>query len=336
VDSPSIVWCIRATARRSFFSGWSARPVPQLWSEFGGRGDDCSPNPVCGTRRSLANATWAGLARMPTQELDRVVGDLLQRRRRDRTLFSSGGSAFGGVKSGPGPRRPRPPHTALRGRVRVVNYSGSGIETTFTRGRNAALSAWCPAPTAATTNRCCWSGTLADGSRRRACSLPVRAPGKWGRCAACRRASPPDAAQRRSRHQAACLAQPFLQRHPFAALERRGARLSPAPIRLGGRRQPRPGWPPPAGPSLWMRPVAEVLSIPLVSVRRAPGGAAAPLEGKRLFLMPRLPSGDLRIYIEIEMRHDLVRWALLLDRTLMARNWPCCPMARQLTTGPGT
>jgi len=135
----------------------------------------------------LGERDLAGLADA-NEELDRVVGDLLERRPEIRTLFLVGSCPSEVIKLDLAKAAERIT-TRLRGRVRVVNYSGSGIETTFTQGRTAPSVPWCPCSPAATTTSCCWSAPWPMASKT-ACS-PCSSAWEWGRCAACRRASPP-------------------------------------------------------------------------------------------------------------------------------------------------
>lgn len=84
----------------------------------------------------------AGLADAQ-EELDRVVGRLLERRPDIRLLFLVGSCPSEVIKLDLGraaerlSRRHRPA-------VRVLHYSGSGIETTFTQGEDACLAALVP------------------------------------------------------------------------------------------------------------------------------------------------------------------------------------------------
>lgn len=84
----------------------------------------------------------AGLADANT-ELDRIVGELLERRPDIRLLFLVGSCPSEVIKLdlSLAARRLSASHT---GRVRVLNYSGSGIETTFTQGEDACLAALVP------------------------------------------------------------------------------------------------------------------------------------------------------------------------------------------------
>ena len=58
-----------------------------------------------------------------------------------------------------------------RGRVQVVNYSGSGIETTFTQGEDQALTALVPLMPESSTPQLLLVGTLADGVEERFLTL---------------------------------------------------------------------------------------------------------------------------------------------------------------------
>lgn len=90
----------------------------------------------------LGERDLAGLADCD-EELDRVVGQLLSRRPDVRTLFLVGSCPSEVIKldlSRAAQRLSRL-HSP---RVRVLSYSGSGIETTFTQGEDACLAALVP------------------------------------------------------------------------------------------------------------------------------------------------------------------------------------------------
>jgi light-independent protochlorophyllide reductase subunit N len=105
----------------------------------------------------------AGLADVH-DELDRVVNQLLNRRPDIKMLFLVGSCPSEVIKldlSRAAERLNQIHHPA----VRVLNYSGSGIETTFTQGEDACLAALVPAlPAAAATapKQLMVVGTLAD------------------------------------------------------------------------------------------------------------------------------------------------------------------------------
>ncbi len=84
----------------------------------------------------------AGLADA-NEELDRVVARLLERRPDIRALFLVGSCPSEVIKLDL-KRAAGRLDRAFAPRVRVFNYSGSGIETTFTEGEDAALAALVP------------------------------------------------------------------------------------------------------------------------------------------------------------------------------------------------
>jgi len=104
----------------------------------------------------------AGLADVH-DELDRVVNQLLTRRPDIRMLFLVGSCPSEVIKldlSRAAERLNHLHHPA----VRVLNYSGSGIETTFTQGEDACLASMVPGlpKSATTTKQLMVVGTLAD------------------------------------------------------------------------------------------------------------------------------------------------------------------------------
>ena len=98
----------------------------------------------------------AGLADA-NDELDRVVARLLERRPDIRMLFLVGSCPSEVIKldlSRAAQRLDR-----AQGDVRVLYYSGSGIETTFTEGEDACLAALVPEMPAANRRwgrSACW------------------------------------------------------------------------------------------------------------------------------------------------------------------------------------
>lgn len=84
----------------------------------------------------------AGLADCQ-DELDRIVRQLLNRRPEIRALFLVGSCPSEVIKLDLGKAAQRLDAT-FAGRTRVLNYSGSGIETTFTEGEDACLAALVP------------------------------------------------------------------------------------------------------------------------------------------------------------------------------------------------
>ncbi len=84
----------------------------------------------------------AGLADA-NEELDRVVDELLARRPDIRMLFLVGSCPSEVIKLDLSRAAERLSHRH-QGGLRVINYSGSGIETTFTQGEDACLAALVP------------------------------------------------------------------------------------------------------------------------------------------------------------------------------------------------
>ena len=108
----------------------------------------------------LSERDLAGLADAH-EELDRVARELLQRRPEIRTLFLVGSCPSEVIKLDLA-RAAERLNEELRGRVRVVNYSGSGIETTFTQGEDGALAALVPLLPTSDERQLLLVGTLAD------------------------------------------------------------------------------------------------------------------------------------------------------------------------------
>ncbi len=90
----------------------------------------------------LQERDLAGLADC-NQELDRVVGELLARRPDIGTLFLVGSCPSEVIKLDLAKAAERLGE-AHRGRVRIIDYSASGLETTFTQGEDACLKALVP------------------------------------------------------------------------------------------------------------------------------------------------------------------------------------------------
>jgi light-independent protochlorophyllide reductase subunit N len=231
----------------------------------------------------LQDRDLAGLADC-NEELDRVVTQLLERRPDVTTLFLVGSCPSEVIKLDLARAAARL-NARTFPRVRVLNYSGSGIETTFTQGEDACLAALVPELPAAPSDAppsLLVVGTLADVVEdqfaRVFASLGV-GPVRF---------LPP----RRARdlpevgpNTRLLLAQPFVG-ETARALERRGARLIPAPFPLGAE-----------GSRAWFAAAAHAFGVadaaldgalaPLEArARRALAPYRARLAGKRLFLFP--------------------------------------------------
>ena len=123
-------------------------------------------------------------------ELDRVVEELLARRPDIKTLFLVGSCPSEVIKLdlGRAAHRLSARHAP---RLKVVNYSGSGIETTFTQGEDACLAALVAEAPVAPCQRVrrprCWSSAPCRTSWRtssRGCSQSPEHPGRLLPCPA--------------------------------------------------------------------------------------------------------------------------------------------------------
>ena len=164
----------------------------------------------------------AGLADA-NDELDRVVGQLLARRPDIRLLFLVGSCPSEVIKLDLVARRRSACRSATRPACGSCNYSGSGIETTFTQGEDACLAALVPS----CRREPAGAAALAAGRRRagRRGRGPVAPPASraWAssRCASCRRAAPPTC-RRSAPTRASCWRSRSWPR-PRGVLEERGA-----------------------------------------------------------------------------------------------------------------
>ena len=220
----------------------------------------------------------AGLADL-NDELDREVGRLLERRPDVRTLFLVGSCPSEVIKLDL-------PRAALRLQasrpgVRILSYSGSGIETTFTEGEDACLAAMVPGMPAGAASDLIVVGALPDIVEDQferlfaELNIPVRFfPG--------RSASnlPPVGANTRF-----LLAQPFLG-ETARTLEERGATRLPALFPFGAE-----------GTTAWLKAAADAFRVDPMTFRRvvAPGRERAKralerhrerLDGKTIFFLP--------------------------------------------------
>lgn len=215
------------------------------------------------------------------EELDRVVARLLERRPDIKLLFLVGSCPSEVIKLDL-KRAAERLDARFKPAVRVLNYSGSGIETTFTQGEDACLAALVPEMAGSDSRQLLVVGALAevveDQFRRLFADLgigPVRFLPP-------RRAAelPPVGAGTRL-----LLAQPFLA-DTARALEARGAVHLPAPFPLGAE-----------GTTAWLRTAAEawgvddarfaaVTAAPEARARDAVKRVRGSLAGKSIFFFP--------------------------------------------------
>ena len=108
----------------------------------------------------LEEKDLAGLADAH-EELDRVVNDLISRRPEIKTLFLVGSCPSEVIKLDLATVAEKL-NSRFMGQVRFVNYSGSGIETTFTQGEDGALKALVPLMESTDDEKLLLVGTLAN------------------------------------------------------------------------------------------------------------------------------------------------------------------------------
>ncbi len=225
----------------------------------------------------------AGLADA-NDELDRVVGQLLARRPEIKLLFLVGSCPSEVIKLDLSRAAERLSQTHMP-QVRVLNYSGSGIETTFTQGEDACLAALVPImpkTPVTTANSLLVVGALAEVVEdqlrrlfdamgitdvsfmppRRSVDLPAVGP-----------------------NTRLLLAQPFLA-ETARALEARGAVRLAAPFPLGAE-----------GTTAWLQAAASAFGVPPSRFEAAVGPSReravraldkfrGELAGKRIFFFP--------------------------------------------------
>ncbi len=224
----------------------------------------------------------AGLADA-NEELDKVVARLLARRPEIRLLFLVGSCPSEVIKldlSRAAERLSRTHSPACR----VLSYSGSGIETTFTQGEDACLAALVPEMPADASGApsLLVAGALADVVEDQFARLFAELGVGPVRFLPARKAADMPSVGPQTRY---LLAQPFLA-ETARMLETRGARHLPAPFPLGAE-----------GTSLWLRAAADAFGVrpahfeAVVAPGRARAEAAvararAKLAGKQAFFFP--------------------------------------------------
>lgn len=228
----------------------------------------------------------AGLADVNT-ELDRVVTRLLERRPEIKLLFLVGSCPSEVIKLDLSRAASRM-SAAFSPKVRVLNYSGSGIETTFTQGEDACLAALVPALPGTSDSSADGHpellvvGALADVVEDQFSRLFQQLGVGPVRFFPPRRANdlPPIGPNTRY-----LLAQPFLA-DTARALEARGAKRLAAPFPIGVE-----------GTTLWLQAAANAFGIAPArldevtsSARQRANAALArqrtQLSGKRIFFFP--------------------------------------------------
>ncbi|QAZ38561.1 ferredoxin:protochlorophyllide reductase (ATP-dependent) subunit N [Methylibium sp. Pch-M] len=225
----------------------------------------------------------AGLADA-NEELDRVVTQLLARRPEIRLLFLVGSCPSEVIKLDLSRAASRL-SKIFSPSVRVLNYSGSGIETTFTQGEDACLAALVPrlpSPAADAPASLLVVGALADVVEDQFTRLFADMGLGPVRFLPPRRATELPAVGPQTRY---LLAQPFLA-DTARALEARGAARLEAPFPLGVE-----------GTTQWLQAAASAFGVDAAAFERATASARAraagalarhrvQLAGKRIFFFP--------------------------------------------------
>ncbi len=228
----------------------------------------------------LEEKDLAGLADAH-EELDRVVNDLISRRPEIKTLFLVGSCPSEVIKLDLATVAEKL-NTRFLGQVRFVNYSGSGIETTFTQGEDGALKALIPLMESTDDEKLLLVGTLANNVEDRfkkifnnigitdVESFPPRQSTELPKI---------------GKNTKVLLTQPYLS-DTVRDLEHRGCEIVYAPFPLGVE-----------GSTKWFLAAADAFKIPELKVheviaplanraRQALEKHTEILRGKKLFLLP--------------------------------------------------
>ena len=215
------------------------------------------------------------------KELDREVARLLSRRPDIRQLFLVGSCPSEVIKLDLH-RAAERMSVAHAPHVRVLNYSGSGIETTFTQGEDACLASMVPVLPASDARELLIVGALPDVVEDQALALLAAMGISPVRCLPARRSGDLPSV---GPNTVFALLQPFLG-DTHAALIRRGARHIPAPFPFGA-----------AGTTAWLQAIADefdvpqalfdaVTAAPRARAEKAIAASATTLTGKSVFFFP--------------------------------------------------
>jgi light-independent protochlorophyllide reductase subunit N len=228
----------------------------------------------------LEEKDLAGLADAQT-ELDREVARLLSRRPDIKQLFLVGSCPSEVIKLDLARAAERMTQEYAPN-VRVLNFSGSGIETTFTQGEDACLASMVPVLPKTEARELLLVGALPDVVEDQAVSLLTQMGiGPIRTLPAARAADQYGVGE----NTVFALLQPFLG-DTHAELERRGASHIPAPFPFGEQ-----------GTTAWLRAIAlefgvdeetfeRVTAAPRARARKAIDAQAKELRGKSIFFFP--------------------------------------------------
>jgi len=277
----------------------------------------------------LTDRDLAGLADA-NAELDRICLTLLERRPDIRALFLVGSCPSEVIKLDLAKAAERL-NARLLPRVRVINYSGSGIETTFTQGEDGALGAMVPLLPAMQDRQLlvvgCLPEIVEDQFARLFAELGV---GPVAFLPARRAADLPGV----GRGTRVLAAQPF-NGETVRALIARGAELIAAPYPFGVE-----------GSTAWLTAAArawDVAPTHIAGALRAPAERARTaierlrprLAGKRLFM---LPDSQLEIPLARFLHRELGMEPIevgtpYLDRQMLQAELPLLPPSAALSEG---
>jgi light-independent protochlorophyllide reductase subunit N len=214
-------------------------------------------------------------------ELDRVVARLLERRRDIRMLFLVGSCPSEVIKLDLSRAASRL-NQRFSPQVRVLNYSGSGIETTFTQGEDACLASLVPGLPSSDESSLIVVGALADVVEDQFARLLRQIGIRNVGFLPARRSDAMPAVGPNTRF---LLAQPFLA-DTARALQARGAARIAAPFPLGVE-----------GTTRWLQAASAAFGIAAEQVEAATaaprqraatalGAKRQVLQGKRIFFFP--------------------------------------------------
>lgn len=228
----------------------------------------------------LEEKDLAGLADA-NAELDREVDRLLSRRPDIKQLFLVGSCPSEVIKLDLHRAAERLTEKYAPS-VRVMNYTGSGIETTFTEGEDACLATMVPTLADTDERQLLLVGALPDVVEDQAVSLLSDMGVKPIHCLPAHRAAEAPGV---GPNTLVALTQPFLN-ETAALLERRGAKILSAPFPFGEE-----------GTTAWLWTIAQefgvspetfakVTDAPRARARKAIAAAAETLNGKSIFFFP--------------------------------------------------
>ncbi len=282
----------------------------------------------------LQDRDLAGIADC-NDELDRVVGELLARRPDIGTLFLVGSCPSEVIKLDLDTAAERLSRVH-QGRVRILAYSGSGIETTFTQGEDTCLTALVPEMPGSDDPALLVVGTLPDivedQFRRLFDAIGFHAIGIGPvRFLPARHAVELPPVGKGTKILAA---QPFVG-ETVAALAERGAVLLPAPFPFGVQ-----------GTRAWLGAAAAAFAIgqdrvdaacaaPMARAERGLARYREQLAGKRISFLPdsqlEIPLGR---FLARECGMELVELGVpYLDRRMMSADLDLLPAPRRLSEG---